>query len=287
MRPMRKAFLAALSFAPAVLCTSGHLAAENAPGSIAVVARIAPTAGRPEPVRQLTFYLLRKSYADIKREAEASDLLPTREQFISGLKLSHELKEWMKAHDTIDLTASDMEQMLSVDNIIGIPEFLDAYVRANSGGATRSLPRPKYSQAEESANSERFRKLRQEYLAALRKFIVANPQTVGGMEAYLDPVNPARRWNQINAEHRRVVERRAPEIAQMHYLAAKADTDLEGRATLNGVPAGTYWLSTLGMEAAAGDARLRWDVQVMVESGKTARAELTNLNATDARSPTP
>ena len=99
--------------------------------------------------------------------------------------------------------------------------------------------------------------------------------------------SPARKWNQLSAEHRRRVQRRVPEIAQTRYLAGKADTDLDGRAALTGVPAGTYWLSTLGLNAASGDVRLRWDVQLSVEGGKTTRAELTNLNATDAHSPAP
>ncbi len=38
-------------------------------GAIEFVAQVTPTAGRPEPARQLTFYLLRKSFADIQKEA--------------------------------------------------------------------------------------------------------------------------------------------------------------------------------------------------------------------------
>lgn len=275
------------AFALAVLFARDFAFAQNSTGSIEFVARIAPTGARPEPVRQFTFYLLRKSYVEIVRETEGSDPVPTRGQYIAELKLSPELKDWMKANDTIDLVGPDMDRLLTIDNILGIPEFMDAYLKANSGGVTRGLPQPKYTQAEAAAKSERYQMLRQQYLAALRKFMQANPQTIGGMDVYLDPVNPARRWKQINSDHRRVVARRAPEIAQTKYLDAQVDSDLDGRARVNGLAAGIYWLSTLNMEATAGDARLRWDVPVTVEGGKTARVELTNLNASEARSPAP
>jgi uncharacterized protein YnzC (UPF0291/DUF896 family) len=285
-----KRFHRIVLFLAACLLITLHLTARAqcggaAAGSIQFVAKIAPTAGRPEPVRQFTFYLLRKSYAEVIREAEGSDPLPTREEYITGLKLSPELKAWMKTNDTVDLAGSDVEAMLKVDNILGIPEFMDAYLNANSGGVTKGLPRPKYTKDEETKKSERYQKLRQEYLAALRKFIQANPQSMGGMQAFLEPINPARKWNQINAEHRHLVERRAPELAQTKYLVATVDSDLDGRAALNGLAAGNYWLGTLNMIAIAGDSRLRWDVPVTVEGGKTSRIELSNLNATDTRLP--
>jgi hypothetical protein len=83
------------------------------------------------------------------------------------------------------------------------------------------------------------------------------------------------------------VLRLAPDVAQTKYLAAKADTDLDGRAVLSGLAAGNYWISTLNLDAAAGDTRLRWDVAITIKPGQTARIELTNLNATDAHASAP
>jgi len=187
----------------------------------------------------------------------------------------------------MDLTSSEIDDMLTADDIIAIPEFLEAYLHSNSGGVTQGLPRPKYKETDKTADPERYKVLREEYLAALHKFITANLQTLGGMEAYLDGVNPARQWNQIRSAHRHRLERRIPELAQTSYLAAKADTDLDGRATLSGLPAGDYWLSTLGLDAAAGDVRLRWDVAVRVDAGQTTHAELSNLNGTETRAAKP
>jgi len=48
------------------------------------------------------------------------------------------------------------------------------------------------------------------------------------------------------------------------------------------LPAGNYWLSTLDLEAGAGDSRLIWDVPVTIQAGQTTRIELTNLNSTEA-----
>ena len=45
-------------------------APSSASGSIEFQARIRPTGGQLEPVRSLSFYLLRKSVADIRQEAE-------------------------------------------------------------------------------------------------------------------------------------------------------------------------------------------------------------------------
>jgi hypothetical protein len=246
------------------------------------VARVTPSGARPEPVRQFTFYLLKKSYADILREAEQSDPVPNRDEFIASLSVSQQLKDWFKAHNLLDLSTPDLDQILTGEEITAVPEFLDAYLRANSGSVTTGLPKPKYKEEDRQKNPEKYARLRQEYLAALRKFIDGHHTSLVGMETQLDAVSPHRRWAQLQAEQRRKLERRAPELAQTRYLAAKGDTDLDGRASLAGIPAGSYWLSTLGLDAVSGDARLRWDVPVTVQPGQTTRIELTNLNAVES-----
>jgi len=73
---MRKTFGLFLALALAVLCVARVAVAQDAQGALDFVARITPTAARPEPVRQFTFYLLTKSYADIWQEVEARDAVP-------------------------------------------------------------------------------------------------------------------------------------------------------------------------------------------------------------------
>jgi hypothetical protein len=261
--------------------------AQNASGNLDFIARISPTAARPEPARQVTFYLLTKSYSEICKDVEAQDTAPDREKFISDLKVSQELKDWLKAHDVLDLTSPNLDRLLTPDEILHVPEFLAAYQRANSGGVTTGIPKPKYADADKTEHPDRYQKQHDQYLAALKKFIQARPESVSGMELELSAVNPQAKWSQMQFEHKRRVLREAPEIAQTRYLAAQTDTDLEGRASVVNLPAGTYWISTLNLDAGAGDARLRWDVPVTIQAGRSTRVELTNLNATDAHGATP
>lgn len=284
---MRKAAVFTIGVAICALSFVRVARAQSATGALELIARITPTAARPEPVRQFTFYILTKSYAQIVKEVEEKDPIPPRDQFIDGLKVSPELRTWLKGHDTLDLTEPDLDKLLTPDDILNIPEFLLAYQRTNSGGVTSGLPKPKYTDADKTDHPEKYEKLKQEYLASLKKFIRSRPETVSGVELELDGVNPQRKWVALQNDRRKRVQRVAPDVAQLKFLAAKADTDLEGRASLSGLVPGDYWISSLNLDADAGDMRVRWDVPVKIELGKTVRAELSNLNSTDARGATP
>jgi cytochrome c biogenesis protein ResB len=162
-----------------------------------------------------------------------------------------------------------------------------AYQRSNSGGVTSGIPKPKYADADKTARPERYNKQLQEYYLALKKFIQNNPATVSGIELELVGVNPQQQWSQIQADHKHRVQRVAPEFAQTKYLAAKTDTDLDGRASVSALAPGEYWLSTLNLDANAGDTRTGWDVPVVIHAGETTRVELTNLNGVERRASAP
>jgi hypothetical protein len=279
---MRKVPFVFIAILLCSLCATRALA-QN--GTIDLTARITPTSARPEPVRQFTFYVLTKSYTEITKDVEAEEALPPRDKFIDGLKISPELKAWLRAHDVLDLTSPTMDHMVTPDEIIHVPEFLLAYQRSNSGGVTHGIPKPKYTDADKTQNPDRYQKMHDEYLAALKKFIQAHPESVSGMELELIGVNPQAQWSQIQAEHKNRVRRLAPEVAQTKYLVTQTDTDLDGHASVPNLPAGNYWITSLHQEAGAGDALLRWDVPVSVQGGRTTRIELTNLNAIDAHTP--
>jgi hypothetical protein len=250
-------------------------------GALEFSAYVSPTAAKPEPVRDFTFYLLTKSFDEIKKEVEAKNGVPDREKFIEGLKLSPELRDWLKAHDVLDLTLPGLDKLLTADDVLHVPEFLLAYQRSNSGGVTNRIPKPKYRDADKTERPEKYEKEHQDYLNALKKFIQANPMTMAGMELEMDGINPARKWAEVQNTFRKRVRQQAPMQAQTKYLAAKVDTSLEGVASISRLPAGNYWLSTLDLEAGAGDSRLKWDVPITIGAGMTTRIELTNLNATD------
>ena len=201
--------------------------------------------------------------------------------------VSPELRSWLKGHDTLDFTEPGFDKLLTPDDVLNVPEFLLAYQRTNSGGVTNGLPKPKYTDADKTEHPEKYEKLKQDYLASLKKFLRSRPETISGVELELDAVNPQRKWAALQNDRRKRVQRVAPDVAQLRFLAAKADTDLEGRATLSGIAPGDYWISSLHLDADAGDMRVRWDVPVKIDGGKTIRVELSNLNSIDARSSTP
>ena len=195
--------LGALSFFSVSLAAQGT-------GAIDLSARITPTGAQPEPVRQFPFFVLTKSYADVVKEVEGQDVLPTRDKFIDNLKVSPELKTWLKAHDLLELTSPDIDKLLTTDDIMKVPEFFDAYERSNSGGVTKGLPVPKYRDSDKQANPDKYQKQKEEYLTATRKFIDANPFTVQGIELELYGVNPGTAWNNLHVEHKRKVAQFAP-----------------------------------------------------------------------------
>src|SRR5215469_155103 len=259
---------------------TGRNPAQGSLGSLDINAHVAPSGSKPEPVRQFTFYVLTRSYADVCKEISAQFPLADRDTFVSELKISPELKEWLKKKDIIDLTAPEIDKLISPDDVIDVPEFFSAYLRSNGGGVTRGLPVPKYKDSDKESNSAKYEKLREEYLTSLRKFVTAHPTTIMGMETELEGVNPKFKWDKALVEHNQKIAQLAPELAQTKYLAAKGDTDLDGHLAFTGVPAGNYWVTTLGVDVVAGDRHMFWDVPVTVESGKAAHLELSNVNGT-------
>ena len=287
MALMRRNLVTLLASVSLAVCAPPAAGAQGAAGSLDFTAHITPTAARPEPVRQFTFYVLTKSYADIVKEVEGDNVVPPRDKFIEGLKVSPELKEWLKAHEILDLTMPELDRLVTPDDIIHVPEFLLAYQHSNSGGVTSGIPKPKYADADKTSHPDRYNKQLQEYYVALKKFIQNNPSTVSGIELELVGVNPQQRWLQIQSDHRRRILRLAPEFAQTKYLAAKADTDLDGRGVVSVLAPGQYWVSTLNLDANAGDTRLGWDVSVTIRAGQTTRVELSNLNALEPHASAP
>jgi hypothetical protein len=268
--------------AACAIAATAHAQEQTGTGALEFTAYVSPTAAKPEPVRDFTFYVLTRSFEEIKHEIEEKNGAPDREKFIAALKLSPELKDWLKAHEVLDLTMPGLDKLLTAEDILGVPEFLLGYQRSNSGGVTSGIPKPKYRDADKKDHPERYEKEHQEYLTALKKFIQTHPETVAGIELELDGINPSRKWAEAQNGYKKKVRQQAPMQAQTKYLATRVDTNLEGRARVPRIPAGNYWLSTLDLEAGAGDSRLIWDVPVTIKAGQTTTIELTNLNSTDA-----
>ena len=254
------------------------LAAQST-GRIEFTARVAPTGGQPEPVRQLTFYLLRKSLEDIRAEALQTAPAPDLDKFIDGLSVSPELKAWMTKHHSVRLSGEDFTKSLTPEDILEVPEYFKAYMTHNMAFRGLGFPEPKFKAKDLNSNPEKYKAQKEEYKAGVLKFIANAPDTVKGMDLDLIDLNPYAKWESLEGKQRQLLDTRAFRLAQERYLAAHTDTDLDGHGSFAGIAPGSYWIGMIGAEAISGDVRLHWDFPVTVRQGETARVELSNLNA--------
>jgi hypothetical protein len=255
-----------------------HLAAQST-GRIEFVALVSPTGGQPEPVRQLTFYLLRKSVEDIRTEAAQTAPAPALDKFIEGLSFSPELKTWMNKHRSVRLSGEDFTKSLTPEEVVDIPEFFKAYMDHNEAYRGVGFPEPKFKERDRTSNPEKYKAQKEEYNAAIRKFIARAPDTKQGIDLELIDLNPDPKWESVEGKQRQLLDARAFQLARERYLVARTDTNLDGRGSFAGIAPGNYWIGMLGAEAISGDVRLHWDFPVSVRQGETASVELSNLNA--------
>lgn len=256
----------------------GCLAAQST-GNIEFTARVAPTGGRPEPVRQLTFYLLRKSLEDIRADAVRQSPPPDMDKFIDALDVSPELKAWMKKHHSVQLSGEDFVKSLTPDDILDVSEFFKAYMAHNEAYRGAGFPEPKFKKKDLESNPEKYKAQKEEYEAAIRKYIAAAPDSKKGMDLEILDLNPAAKWESMERKQHQSVEAGAFRLAEERYLVSHTDTDLDGHGAFAGIAPGMYWIGMLGTEAISGDVHLNWDFPVTVRRGETARVELSNLNA--------
>lgn len=265
-----------------LLGLAGGAAAQT--GAIEFTARVAPTIGNAEPARQITVYLLRKSYADIQKESDEAEPKADLDKFIDGLDVSKELKAWMKRTRLVQLQSAELTRKVVPDDIFTVSEFFDAYITRNAGDESSGFPAPKYKESDKKNNPQRYERQLKDYRELVRRFLDSNPQSLHNLELELAEIDPGRKWSRQEGERRQRVRLHALNLAETRYQLAKTQTDLNGHAGFTGVAPGNYWLSTLEAEAVAGDSRVRWDVPVTVGAGETARIDLWNGNAVPAKS---
>jgi hypothetical protein len=240
---------------------------------------VAPTGGQPEPVRQLTFYLLRKSVEDIRKEALQTAPAPDLDKFIDGLDVSPELKKWMEKHQSVRLSGEEFTKSLTPADIVDTPELFKAYMTHNEAYRGVNFPEPKYKAKDIKSNPEKYNAEKEQYKAAVRKFIGSAPDTVKGMDLELVDLNPYPKWASLEGKQSQLLDARAFRLAEERYVVARTNTDLDGHGSFASVAPGKYWIGMFAAEAISGDVRLHWDFPVTVRQGETASLELSNLNA--------
>ncbi len=251
-------------------------------GSIEFVARAAPTGGLEEPVRGFPFYLLSKSFDDIRKEVDLASPKPNLDQFISNLDKSYsaDLKAWMKKNQCVHLGGEEMVRKLTTTDILGVPEFRKAYIEMNSGNQSADFPKPpKIKPSDQAKDPEKVAKLSAEYEETVRRYIEQHPASVDLIYLSFTDIDPGPKWDDLVGKRPPEIRRRALELAQSKYLVARAQTDVEGQGYLRGVAPGRYWISTLDVAAVVGDAYSLWDVPVTVRPGHTEFVALSNVNA--------
>jgi len=229
----------------------------------------------------MTFYLLSKSLADIRKEAEAAEPVTDLDHFIAQSGVSPELKAWMTKHHLVNLAGNDFVKELTPDDVIGVPEFLSAYNDQNGAAVHAGVPEPKYKKGEQEKDPEKYKRQREQYQQALRRYIEAHPELMQGLDAEFSELNPYPRWMKLQAQQQHHLEQRVMQLAQTRYLVDSAVTSLNGKGSFQGLNAGPYWISNLDTPALSGDFHLLWDVAINVPPAKTVRIELSNLNTVE------
>jgi len=272
----------------AILTVAAPLARGQAQnGSVEFVAHATPSAGLEEPVRGFPFFLLSKSYEEITREVEASLPKPDMDAFIDKLEVSSEMKAWMKNNHWVQLSGPDFIHKLKSADVMGVPEFFEAYVNRMSGDGTVKFPQPKYKPADKLKDPAKYAKLRTEYMDAVRHFLEDAPDSTDGIDLELENVDPGAKWGLLQAKRAPEIRRRVLDLAQSKYFVARAQTNLDGEGYIQRIPPGNYWLTTLDVAADVGDARPRWDVSLPVRPGQETRVALSNANALPPSTSTP
>lgn len=251
-------------------------------GSIEFVARATPSGGLEEPVRGFPFYLLRKSFEEIGKEADAEDPKPDMNAFIDKLdstSYSPELKSWMKKNEFVTLAGDDFIRKLRPADVMDIPEFFSAYMDRNAGDQSADFPKSKVKPSDKVKNPARYAKANAEYMETIRHYIEQHPRSVDGIDLNLAEIDPGPKWNALLARRTPEIHRLTLDLAQSKYLVAHTESNLQGQGFLRNVPAGHYWISTLDVAAVVGDARPRWDVPVTVQPGQTEYVALSNVNS--------
>ncbi len=265
--------------ATALLLLLPALAAAQSAGnaSLEFLVQAAPTGGRPERVMKQPFYLLRASLADIEKKASEEVAPPDLDAFADSLDASDELKAWIKRTRRADLHGPDFIRSLTADDVMGVPEFREAYVTRNL--IMVGLGFPRYPKAEKEKDAQKYEASVKRYWDAVRAYVEAHPESKEQMDDHLIEINPGAAWRSKEDARAAQVRQKMEQLIHTRYLAARAETDYEGLARISGLAPGRYWLTNLWTEVRAGDVKLRWEIPLELRPGQSLYLELSNANS--------
>ena len=254
-------------------------AAQSDKATLEFSVRATPSGGRPEKVMRQPFFLLRARLETIEEAARQQEPPPALDAFVDGLKVSPELKAWMKRHHTVTLLGEDFLALLTADDVMDVPEFRDAYVTRNLIMVGLGFPKRKAKLTDREKNPEKWEASEKRYWEEVRSYAILHPESKQAMDEHLLSISAAVEWRGQLERHQERVQQRFLQLLYADYLVARTETDYEGFARFSDLPPGRYWLTNLGRDVRAGDVRLRWEVPVEVQAGRTHYVELNNANA--------
>jgi hypothetical protein len=271
-------FLAAVILAALPAPVAGQSAAPP-PATLEFTVLATPTGGRAEKVMRHPFYLLRASVEEIEKAARTQATPPGLDAFIDDLKVSPELRAWMKRTRTVALTGYEFISQVTPDDILEVPEFRHAYVTRNLIMVGLGFPKRKAKLTDKEKNPAKWEESEKRYWDEVRAYATLHPESKQGMDEHLLEITSGTDWNLRLERHEQEVRQRFLQILHRDYLAAQTETDYEGRARFTGLPAGRYWLTNLYQTVRAGDVQLRWELLVELRPGQSHYLELSNANA--------
>jgi hypothetical protein len=193
----------------------------------------------------------------------------------------------MKKNKRVHLAGEDFIKLITPDDMVTVPEFYKDYLDRVQGDQTLVLPKAKYKAQDKDKDPTEYEELVAEYKQQIKEFYIANPTSSEGLDLGLEEIDPGHKWDVLVTKNKGALDRETTMLAEGKYLAGRAQTDLDGRGYFRGIPAGNYWLSTLDVDALAGEARDRWDAQVAVAAGRESYISLSNINAVQASGTNP
>jgi hypothetical protein len=270
-----------LAFTCAAIVSAVASTAVAQSGSIEFAVHATPTGGLEEPVRGFPVFLLSRSFEDIQKEADAAFPKQNLNDFIDGLNVSKELKDWMKRNQWITFSGQDFIQKIKPDDVMNVPEFYKAYMDRNAADQGSGFPveKVKNEEKEKEKDPAKYEKDMERYRDSVRHYLEQVPESVNGIDLNLQEIDPNRKWHEIESKRAPEVQRRVTDLAQGKYLVARTETNLQGQGFFPNISPGTYWLTTLNVSVTVGDARPRWDVPLTVRPGEVSYAVLSNVNA--------
>jgi hypothetical protein len=278
--PSRSVWLTALLCLAVVPAASPLAHAQQAAdAALEIRVRAAPTAGRAENVMRHPFYLLRASIEEIEEAARQQELSPDFDAFVDELKVTPELKEWMKKNQTMTLKGDDFLTSLTPDDVLDIPEFRAAYIARNLIMVGLGFPKRKAKLTDREKNPEKWEQSEKRYEEELRSYAILHPESFKNMDDHLLDLTADVEWRSLEERYEQKVKQTFMRLLHSRYLVAQTETDYAGRARFAALPAGRYWLTNLNRPVRAGDVHLRWEVLVELQSGRSHFLELNNANA--------